>query len=471
MNWSNMLIVALCAPAIAFFSISYPESFLGITLAVFWGLVLMLALYRIGRRSLGGKWLMGVVVAGLFFRIPMVLAHLAVGLWIYGAQVDFPGFFSSGAELGGRLLTGDLALFDLPYFDLEQPDVAVVTRLWALTYLLIGPSLPGMFLWSGVIGFLGSYLFLRAFQAEFPSARETRFLPVCLFFFPSLAFWTSLLGKESWVFFFLGWATYAMAHLLQAISARYLLGLLVSVTFITLIRPPIGLALAAGIGMSFILTLYSRVGVRGPIAILRPVVHISASLAIVGALTIASLPMRQYHTFSEGTTPADAMLNLAMKKHAGLSTDPTAGGSSLPIQIEDPSAFEIVRFLPGAMFTFLFRPLVFEAHNVLALIAALDATLLLTLVLWRWRHALAAMRCAWSQPFVAFCSVVFLLFTAGLSFEANFGVIVRHRAMVLPFLFILLSVPLRKRGSTGFRVNWDSESRGLVPAGSAELER
>lgn len=62
--------------------------------------------------------------------------------------------------------------------------------------------------------------------------------------------------------------------------------------------------------------------------------------------------------------------------------------------------------------------------------------------------------------------MTFLLFTGGLSFESNFGAIVRHRSMVLPFLFILISVPLGRGASLPSR---PTEGRDAEPEGVGAL--
>jgi hypothetical protein len=129
----------------------------------------------------------------------------------------------------------------------------------------------------------------------------------------------------------------------------------------------------------------------------------------------------------------------------------------LPIGILEPTLSGLFQYLPVGIITFLFRPFPYEAHNVLALIAALDGTMLLVLVLWRWRNLLAAIRSAWSKPLAAFCVTAFILITIALSFEANLGVIVRHRSMVLPFLFILLSVPANRRKTSVMPIRKRSE--------------
>ena len=445
-KWISVLVAVLFSILVSHLATLYEESLLAATLVSFWALVFTLALYCVARRSVGEKWLLGVVFAGLFIRVPMMLAHLAVGFLLYPGRLDFTGYFFSAVDLGQKLLVGDLEFFDLTYFWSQDHIVGtqVLRRFLALSYFLMGPSLPGAFFFSAAVGFLGSYLFLQAFRAVFPSCRETRFLAATLFFFPSLAFWTSLVGKESLMFFVLGLAAYSMAHMLEAIRPGYVLGLILSITVITLLRPPIGVVVTLAVGVSFISTLRNR----SP-AMLRPILYTTVGFLIVGALTLVSKPMARHPSFSSDVSLADNILTLAVEKHIGLSAD--AEGSALPIQIKDPSTSELIRFLPGAMFTFLFRPLVFEAHNAVALISALDGTLLLILVLWRWKYLLSSMRSVGSNPFSAFCGVVFLLLAAGLSFEANFGTIVRHRTMVLPFLFILLAVPPTKEDSAGSR--------------------
>lgn len=294
----------------------------------------------------------------------------------------------------------------------------------------MGPSLVSMFFLSGVIGFVGSYLFLRAYQLQFGPVRETRFLALVIFFFPSLAFWTSLLGKDSWVYMLLGWATYSVVHLLGRIRLQHGLGFVVSVVVIGTFRPEIGAAVLLAAGAAFFIRPSPRSDPGAPTEMLRPVRWLLSGLLVVGAVVVVAM-----------TPVISHVLETAVNKHVGLSTDPTAGGSSLPVQITEPVLREVVPFLPGGMFTALFRPMIFEAHNIGAAIAAVDSTLLLLLVLRRARHLVAGVFAVHRNPLVVFCGIVVVLFTAALAFEANFGALVRHRTMVLPFLFILLSLP------------------------------
>jgi len=224
--------------------------------------------------------------------------------------------------------------------------------------------------------------------------------------------------------------------------ARDRLVLILSIAFVFFIRPPIGVALVAAVASFFALSLPSRLPVRGPAAILRPVAYMSYIVVVAGCVAILGLGLRQYlGSFAEGSSMVDALVRFAVYRHIGYSTDPTAGGSSLTIAIREPTLSGVLQYLPVGIMTFLFRPFLNEARNLRELVAALDTTMILVLAVWRWKYLLAAIRSALSKPFVAFCVTVFILITVALSFEANFGVIVRHRTMVLGFLFILLAYP------------------------------
>lgn len=172
----------------------------------------------------------------------MVFVHLAVGFWFYGGQLDFPYYHITGVSVGRGFLDGQLG-------------GSFLGNLLGLFYLMAGPGIVGMFLLSGLIGFLGSYLFLRAFDLEFRSAeiKDTRFLALSLFLLPSMTYWAILLGKDSWVFLFLGLASYSFVRLLERFRLRYLSGLFASLLALILIRPFVGVVVVFAVGFGWLL--------------------------------------------------------------------------------------------------------------------------------------------------------------------------------------------------------------------------
>ena len=432
-------IVTILSILIGFAAVKDPASLQGISMAVFWGTILAIVLCQASKREVDGNWLVRVMLIGLFARIWMAFVHLAIGFWFYGGQLDFTGYHQVGVSIGRRFLQGDLS-----FGGEGNLGTRVIQHLLGLFYLLSGPGIVGLFLLSGLIGFLGSYLFLRAFEIEFPHKRERRFVALSLFLLPSLTYWAILLGKDSWIFLFLGWASYAFVNLLKKIRLRHLVGLLLSIGAIILIRTPVGAVLAFAVGVAWLL----KGGQKGPAAIFRPL-RFAIYPIVIAVVTIAvfSSYLNQYKNLVAQTSLLGTAIEVGVYKHTGLSTDSTAGGSSLAIGITEASIGGVLGYLPLGMFTFLFRPLIFEAHHALALAAALESTFLLVLVLWRFRSLAVAVRCIFTRPFIAFCAVTFFLLLAMLSVEANFGAIVRHRVMVLPFLLILLAVPRNNKGS------------------------
>jgi hypothetical protein len=445
MTYRSIWLVLLVSGVVGIAAAQDPESLQSASIAALWAALLTVSLYRITKRKIDGSWLARVIVAGLFLRFAMVFVHLAVGFWFYKGELDFPGYHATAVRVGRGLLTGDWVSVTGRDFGTQATE-----QLMVFFYLMSGPGIVGIFLLSAMTGFLGSYLFLCAFEAEFPKAKGKgrRFLALSLFLLPSLAFWGILLGKESWMLFFLGGTSYAVAKLLHRFRFRYFLGLVVSLTGVTLIRLPVGAVLAFAVGCAWLL----KPGQNGPAAILRPVrFTVLAMVTSIIVLSIMASYLGKYGYSGIGVSLPQSALQVGLLKHTGLSGDPTAGVSSVAIGLRDPSLRGVLAFLPGGMFTFLFRPFIFEAHHALALAAGLESTFFLILMLWRYRSLVAAMRFLFSRPFFIFCVTAFFLLTATLSLEANFGVIVRHRTMVLPFLLILLSVPAKPKLRRGLQ--------------------
>jgi hypothetical protein len=425
-----------------------PSFVLSATLAILWGGLFLRVFQAVVLARTASPRLRRLIELGLAFRVPVVFLHLAVGLIIMGGRVDFLGYFGHAERLSADVFTGEFLNWNLA----DEPDVGgiLVTYLFVPVYLFFGPSLFSLFLWSSLLGFLGGLFFLRAFEIEFGDGPDTAFLAQCLFFYPSVAFWSSLLGKDSWMFFSLGMTTYGLRRLLAEPRPRFAIVFAIGAGSVLLNRPPIGAALAlAGVGAAVVASREWMSHLRGAAAVLRPISVIVVACVIMAGSYVAVLgPLTRYGVMGESASPVQGLLNLAVLRHGGLATDldatdrAAAGyGSSIAVRIEDPTVAAALRYLPAALVTFLFRPFIFEAHNGLALLAACDSTLLMLVILRRRRHLGAMLRTMWSRPLVLFAVLAFTMCSAGLAFESNFGAIVRHRIMVLPFLFILLAIP------------------------------
>ena len=107
-----------------------------------------------------------------------------------------------------------------------------------------------------------------------------------------------------------------------------------------------------------------------------------------------------------------------------------------------------LRFAPVALFTSLYRPLLFEARNVQMLINAFETTFILgasMLLLPRgWRAILVP---SLSNPALAYAVAFALPLALGVGLVSNnLGTLSRYRCPLVPYFFLLVLVLLFARG-------------------------
>jgi hypothetical protein len=133
----------------------------------------------------------------------------------------------------------------------------------------------------------------------------------------------------------------------------------------------------------------------------------------------------------------DAVAERIESVHRGFANTP--GATALPPVIHDPSPRSILAFIPVGVFTLLFRPFLWEAHNILAVAAGLENFLLIALIVWRRRQLLASLGSIARDPFLLYCTVALVGAAAAMAVSWNLGTMARHKTMVMPYLMILLA--------------------------------
>ena len=311
----------------------------------------------------------------------------------------------------------------------------------ALIAAVIGPSFLGLFLGFALVGFAGLCLYGLAFQNALPRANLTGYWGwLCLF--PSLWFWPSSIGKEALMMLGLGIATYG--YLRRTDRANWALTL-VGLALVFAIRPQVVavfvVAVVAASWLEFDRWTPARV-VQG-IAIL--------GVGLVGiwfALGAASGAVGLDET-------ADYVAANATKSDTGDSAIGTASLSPLGVVV--------------ALSNVLFRPFIWEAHNLAALVSAVEVMLMWGLIVWRWGK-LRALFQVWRRHRALRFAVAFtLLYTIALGMNlGNLGIIARQRVLVFPLLFMIveagtmLSPQATARAAYALRPRWGA---GPSPAG------
>ncbi|MGH2793467.1 MAG: hypothetical protein ACRDKG_04100 [Actinomycetota bacterium] len=372
----------------------------------------------------GDSRLLTLFVIALGLKLLGAIARYVLAIDLYQGKNDAL-FYDHVGKLGMENFRGG---------DFTLPDGAGTSGtdfmglLTGVVYTVIGPTIIGGFLFFSWLGFLGLFMFYRAFLLAVPEGRKQTYSRL-IFFLPSLLFWPSSIGKESWMMFTLGVAAYGAAKLLSGKTTAGLMIAAVGLWWAALPRPHIAAVTALSILAAFI--------VRKPkkeLGILGPMLKIfSLGLVIVASVFFVS----QATSFlqSSGVDTSQGLTG-ALEEAA----DRSSGGKSTfqaPV-LTSPGA------APMAIVTVLFRPTIVDAHNAQALLAAVEGTFLAVLTLVRFRWGAAAIRLIRRRPYVFTSLLMVGMLIVAFSSIGNLGILARERVQLLPFFLVLLAVPSKK---------------------------
>lgn len=171
---------------------------------------------------------------------------------------------------------------------------------------------------------------------------------------------------------------------------------------------------------------------------LAPVVKVVSVVAV--AIVALMLVVRTDDFLRESNVETDTGLTETLSQ---ITAQTYEGKSTFaPSLLQSPSR------APMAILTVLFRPFVFEAHNAQSVLAGVEGIFLLLLSLLGIPWALAALRSVRRQPYVGLAIAYTGVFIVAFSAVANFGILVRQRALLFPLYLVLLTIPPRRSERT-----------------------
>lgn len=294
---------------------------------------------------------------------------------------------------------------------------AGVQYLTMLVVQVFGLSLLGTFLFYNIFGTIGLLAFDACLRmATEDKTRNTRRLATLIVFLPSVSFWSSGVGKDALSFMATGLALWAALEL----NRRTVL-MALAVVVMLLVRPHI-----AGMMM---------LGLTVAVLVQRKVSPARKMLlgAVAAAVATAMVPFALQYAGVGESNDADALMSYVESRQASNME----GGSSVDIAAMS---------LPMKLFTYLFRPLIFEARSVFSLAAAIDNLILLYLFVMGGRILFRSRRAAsmGSRTFLWTYSLMAWLILALTT--ANLGIAMRQKWMFAPMLILLfISVMGRAR--------------------------
>jgi hypothetical protein len=357
-----------------------------------------------------------VILLGFVAKLVGTAARYWMITDLYG-RGDALRYLSNGTEIAAGLREGSLPegawATGTPSMDFLAGIVFAVTQ----------PRMLHGFLLFSLLSFLGAYLAFRAFTLAFPEGDRRRYA-VLVLLFPTMVFWPSSMGKEAWLVFGLGVAAYGGARLLRRMRGGYVLAV-AGVAAVFWIRPHMGALLA--------LTLLIGFAVR----FRDPDVQRGATAWVIGLVILGAGAGYALDNWGELLPRDEDIEGTTFDQVTGETLRRTStGGSAFDSRpVRSPAD------LGHALVTVPFRPFPWEANNLQAVLSALEGMALLGLFIASIPRLRQLPRFLLRRPYVAFATAYTLGFVVAFSNVGNFGILVRQRAQLLPFLAVLLCLP------------------------------
>jgi hypothetical protein len=368
-------------------------------------------------RSNGDQAMTGVIIAGLLLKLGGALARYFVVFAVYGGN-DSVAYHEWGEKLAPLIRSGNFA----PTIPVRLLGTGFIEVFTGWVYAFTGPTIVGGYLIFSWLGFWGLYLFYRAFRIAFPEGDHRRYA-LLLFFLPSLLFWSSSIGKEAWMTFTLGLFAYGSARLLAHHRGGLpivLLGILGTI----MVRPHVALVAFLALFAAYIVRPPKRPTITSPIAKVGGIIV----LVVVGFLVLSQV-QNFFGVQKLDSGSVDTVL-------ARTTTQSTQGGSEFTVeQVNGPIGFV------NATVAVVFRPWPFEAHNAMAALASLEGVFLAVMFALSIRRLARLPSMLFRVPYVMFATVFSVGFIFAFASVGNFGIMVRQRVQLYPFLFVILALP------------------------------
>lgn len=364
----------------------------------------------------------------------------------YDGAADAAMYHEAGTVLREHALEGRWSL-DGAFAQSFPSETRFVAYVTGMVYLAIGSSQMGGYLVFTWIGWLGLVCVFRAFRIGFPNA-PPYLAAGLIFFLPSTLYWPSSIGKDALMVLGVGLVTLGLARLLA--GNRPGLGvvwLVLGGTLFVEVRPHLLLISLVGGAVSLIAR-------RAPHARNRSAL-VGRGLLLAALVPVLVLGVGRMDRMFGSTVDAGSFSVTSALERAGGRTD--VGGSAF-----ETSPVHSPVDLPVATVNVLFRPFLFEAGNVAALVSALEGTVLLLGAVfgarWLWRIGPAM----WRSPLAAFCGGYAVAFVFAFSNIGNAGILARQRVQLFPVLMLLVAAAAEHR-----RLNAGAPAADRNPASDA----
>jgi hypothetical protein len=386
--------------------------------------VVALFLARAAWRREPDRFIAKAVALGLVAKLLGTVAYHFVVVGVYGSG-DVAGYVRRGQAIGSMLRSGTIPS------GVWEPGTPFMEFLAGVAFAVLGPSEFGGYLLFSLLGFAGMYLCLQAFRLAAPEGDHRRYA-VLVLFFPALVFWPATIGKEAWLVFTLGLGAYGAARVLRRRPLGYIL-VAFGVVGMAAVRPHMSALFALSFAAAFLLRFRDPAVKRGIVAWTLGLVVVSAGVAYT-LVNFSDEMGRSEVEYMSITDRVRADAEEVLDRTDYYTRTGAGEFESRPV--------ENVSDVGHAIVTVPFRPFPWEAHNAMAQLSGIEGLALLILVLASAPRLVGLPRQVLRTPYVALAFTYALGFVIAFSHVGNFGILTRQRVQLLPFLLVLLCLPV-----------------------------
>ena len=376
--------------------------------------LLAVLVHQIVRRSVAREArfdLLGIMMLGLGLR--------CVGAFLrFTAPVDALVYHEEGSRIAPALRGLDFGV------DTGRPipGTGWIRYVSGITHAFVIDDMFVTFMIFTLLSFLGAFLCYRAFVRAVPEGDHRRYA-LLVFLWPALLYWPSSIGKEAWMIFGLGVASWGVSRIVTASAGIGLVVTVVGLGICSLVRPHIALMILVGLGVALLARPRSRSTFRltGRIVIVV-VLLIGGSIIVERTSDVLKIDL----TGAEGITTALVETQEQTEQ----------GGAKF-----DAAVVRTPLDYPVAFVTVWFRPLPIEVDDATGLLSAAENLALIVLVVLSWRRIIGLPRNLLRVPYATYSAAYSLVFVYAFSVIANFGILARQRTQGLVLFFVLLCIP------------------------------
>lgn len=379
---------------------------------------------RMGRTESGFD-LAPIVLAGWFLRL--------IGTFFrFRDPVDAVVYHQEGVRLAAEFRTLNFGAET----GREFPGTGFLRWLSGLVHVVVFDNWFAAFVVFTTFSFIGVVLAYRAFARAVPGGNRLRYA-LLVFWWPSLVFWPSSLGKEAWMILGLGLAAEGASQVFVGRTFRGYVVLAAGLTALSMCRPHVALLALIGFGLAFLVRPGGGSGARAMGKVFGVV------LLVVGGSLIAGATADRLKIDSLGSENVQAAFQYTENQTQ------QGGGQFTAARVRTPLDY------PMAFVTVLFRPFPTEANGGEARLTSLEGLAFLALFVLSLRAYRHPLRLFGRIPYLTFSLGYVLAFVYVFAAIANFGILARQRTQVLVFAFVLLAVP----GTARRRPDPDADGR------------